>query len=328
MKIIKRSGQELVLDIGKIDNAIRKACQAVDYKNAISEGRIRIIAAEVADIFDAHNRAICTEDVQQAVGQRHELREAAAEVIRSNRRIRDNVRKVAPFYLGDANTPEPPLNDRLPRHVDPKHNGAYTCVKRLGNALKEIMPGHYPASALNSLRETTISVLHESLEPIHRSKWINKFDTLVDDIHGYLNTPNPLLTHEEHAKNIDKFVKLWIDSCYGNSDEFYTYTSNVIERKSKTSHRTRAWRGRSRRSGSGLKGTRTKTMKNQFQDFLDYLKTHPISEIGQGKTVGARANQFWNAHKKTFERAAKASGEKRGYSSAGAIASAYRTSKS
>ena len=327
MKIIKRSGQELVLDISKIENAIREVSMAVDYTNAISEGRIRIIAAEVADICDAHDRAICTKDVQQAVSRRHELREAAAEVIRSNRRIRDNARKVAPFYLGDGNTPEPPLNDRLPRHIDPKHNGAYKCVKRLGNALKEIMPGHYPASALNSLRKTTISVLHESLEPIHRSKWINKFDTLVDDIHDYLNTPDPHLTHEEHAKNIDKFVKLWIDSCYGNSDEFYIYTSSVIERKSKTSHRTRTWRGRSRRSGSGLKGTRTKMMKKQFKDFLDYLKTHPISEIGQGKTVGARAIQFWSAHKKTFERAAKATGEKRGYSGPRAIASAYRTSK-
>ena len=327
MKIIKRSGQELVLDISKIENAIRKTCQAVDYKNAISEGRIRIIAAEVADICDAHNRAICTEDVQQAVGQRHELREAAAEVIRSNRRIRDNARKVAPFYLGDANTPEPPLNDRLPRHVDPKHNGAYTCIKRLGNALKEIMPGRYPSSALNSLRKTTVSVLHDSLEPIHRSKWINKFDTLVDDIHGYLNTPNPRLTREDHAKNIDKFVKLWIDSCYGNSDEFYNYASTVIERQSKTPHRTRTWRGRSRRSGSGLKGTRTKMMRKQFREFNEFLMTHPISEIGQGKTAGARAIQFWNAHKKTFERAANASGEKRGYSSARAIASAYRTSK-
>ena len=315
------------VDISKIENAIRKACLSVDYKNALSERRIRVFAAEVADICEARDRVLGAEEVQQAVGQRHELREAAAEVIRSNRRIRDNARKVAPFYLGDANTPEPPLNDRLPRHLDPKHNGAYHCVKRLGNALKAIMPGHYPANALNSLRKTTVSVLHESLEPIHRSKWINKFDTLVDDIHDYLNTPDPHLTHEEHVKNIDKFVKLWIDSCYCNSDEFYTYTSAVIERQDKTSHSARTWRGRSRRSGSGLKGTRTKMMRKQFKDFLDYLKTHPIVETNQCKTAGARDNQFWGAYKKTFERAAKASGEKRGYSGPRAIASAYRTSK-
>lgn len=327
MKIIKRSGQEIDFDISKIENAIRKACQSVDCKNALNEGRIKIIAAEVADICEARDRVLCTEDVQQAVGQRHELREAAAEVIRSNRRIRDNARKVAPFYLGDANTPEPPLNDRLPRHVDPKHNGAYKCIKRLGNALKEIMPGHYPASALDSLRKTTVSVLHDSIEPIHRSKWINKFDTLLDDIHDYLNSPKPYLTREEHAKNIDKFVKLWIEFCLGNSDELYDYASTVVERQGKTPRRPRTGRGRNRQSRSGLKGTRTKMMRQQSEDFIEFLKANPISEIGQGKTVGARANQFWSAHKKTFERAAKATGEKRGYPNAKAIASAYRTSK-
>ena len=327
IKIIKRSGQELEFDISKIENAIRKACQAVDYKNAISEGRIKIIAAEVADICEARDRAICAEEVQQAVDRRHKLREAAAEVIRSNRRIRDNVRKVAPFYRGDANTPEPPLNERLSRHVDPKHNGAYKCVKQLGNALKEIMPGHYPSSALDSLRKTTVSVLHDSLEPIHRSKWINKFDTLIDDIHDYLNTPNPKLTREDHAKSIDKFAKLWIESCYCNSDEFYNYTSSVIEQRNEAPRRTRNWRGGNHRRGTGLKGKRTKMMRKQFTDFLDFLKMHPISEIGQGKTVGARANQFWAAHQKTYERVATASGENRGYSGAKAIASAYRASK-
>ena len=38
MKITKRSGQEVPFDITKIENAIRKASQAVDYKDALSEG--------------------------------------------------------------------------------------------------------------------------------------------------------------------------------------------------------------------------------------------------------------------------------------------------
>ena len=44
MKIIKRSGEEKEFDIAKIENAIRKASQAVDYKCALSEGRIKLIA--------------------------------------------------------------------------------------------------------------------------------------------------------------------------------------------------------------------------------------------------------------------------------------------
>ena len=50
MKIIKRSGEEKEFDVAKIENAIRKASQAVDYKNALSEGRIKLIAEEVAGV--------------------------------------------------------------------------------------------------------------------------------------------------------------------------------------------------------------------------------------------------------------------------------------
>lgn len=82
-----------------------------------------------------------------------------------------------------------------------------------------------------------------------------------------------------------------------------------------------------KRKGSGLRGTRTKMMREQFKGFCEFLKTNPISEIGQGKTVGARASQFWATHQKTFERATKAIGEKHGYPNAKAIASAYRASK-
>ena len=67
MKIIKRSGQEVEFDICKIENAIRKASQAVDYKNALSEGRIKLIAEEVAGVCAARDRAMTVEEVQDVV---------------------------------------------------------------------------------------------------------------------------------------------------------------------------------------------------------------------------------------------------------------------
>lgn len=84
---------------------------------------------------------------------------------------------------------------------------------------------------------------------------------------------------------------------------------------------------KSPRKGSGLRGKRTRAMSQQLDDFKTFLLSNPISEIGQGKTAGARAKQFWANHQKEFEKAAKASGERRGYPSAKAIASAYRTSR-
>ncbi len=67
MKIIKRSGEEKEFDVSKIENAIRKASQAVDYKNALSEGRIKLIAEEVAGVCAARDRAMTVEEVQDVV---------------------------------------------------------------------------------------------------------------------------------------------------------------------------------------------------------------------------------------------------------------------
>ena len=67
MHIIKRSGEEKTFDIAKIENAIRKASQAVDYKNALSEGRIKLIAEEVAGVCEARDRAMTVEEIQDVV---------------------------------------------------------------------------------------------------------------------------------------------------------------------------------------------------------------------------------------------------------------------
>ena len=44
------------------------------------------------------------------------------------------------------------------------------------------------------------------------------------------------------------------------------------------------------------------------------------------RTVGARASAYWRLHEKTMERDAKRTGEKRGFSCAKTLASAYRKS--
>ena len=67
MKIIKRSGEEKPFDVTKIENAIRKASQAVDYKDALSEGRIKLIADEVAGVCAARERAMTVEEIQDVV---------------------------------------------------------------------------------------------------------------------------------------------------------------------------------------------------------------------------------------------------------------------
>ena len=67
MHIIKRSGEEREFDISKIRNAIRKASQVVDIKDALSEGRINLIADEVAGVCAGRDRAMTVEEIQDVV---------------------------------------------------------------------------------------------------------------------------------------------------------------------------------------------------------------------------------------------------------------------
>ena len=67
MMIIKRSGQEVPFDITKIEDAIRKASNAVNPTEALSEHRIKLIAKEVAGVCEARDRAMHVEEIQDVV---------------------------------------------------------------------------------------------------------------------------------------------------------------------------------------------------------------------------------------------------------------------
>ena len=88
-------------------------------------------------------------------------------------------------------------------------------------------------------------------------------------------------------------------------------------------HQTKRHRGR---RGSGLKGSRTERMVEQLADFKAWLRDNPMNERNAARTVGARASAYWRLHEKTFAKDATRTGEKRGFSCAKTLASAYRKS--
>ena len=81
------------------------------------------------------------------------------------------------------------------------------------------------------------------------------------------------------------------------------------------------------RRGSGLRGTKTETMDDQLSDFKAWLLNNQTKDTDKSTTIGARATQYWNQNKKAMTKAAKESGEKRGYLNAKALAQAYRKTK-
>ena len=94
-------------------------------------------------------------------------------------------------------------------------------------------------------------------------------------------------------------------------------------RRDASPHQTKLHRGR---RGSGLKGSRTERMVEQLVDFKAWLRDNPVNERNAARTVGARASAYWRLHEKTMARDAKRTGEKRGFSCAKTLASAYRKS--
>ncbi len=67
-------------------------------------------------------------------------------------------------------------------------------------------------------------------------------------------------------------------------------------------------------------------MVDQLDAFKAWLLGNPVNERDSAKTVGARANAYERLHEKAMTRDAKRTGEKRGFSSAKTLASAYRKS--
>ena len=222
------------------------------------------------------------------------FRAAADEVIRSNRRIRDHIRSVKDFYLGDADAPVPSVDNRLETILNPKYNGACPCIEHLATAAKEYRPGEYPNTILELLRKTTLELIHDEVEPIQRTQVCNMFVTLVKDIYDYLTAAKANFRIEEHCKEIEQFRKQWNQCCYKNSDAFYEKTTSLVDarKKAKKKSKTRC-RG---------KGPQTDFKRRQRDIFLKFLERKPVTP---SVSVITRAHQCWNEHKTEWDAAAK-----------------------
>lgn len=247
------------------------------------------------------------------------FREIVATIVKKNRRIGELARKSVPFYRGKIHGPAPKLEAAL----DPKRNGSYACMKEFAAAAKALRPGEFPIRALLLFHLTTLRLIELDLEPLHRPTALNRQKRLLADILQYLSSPQSEFSQSAHETEIRQFVKNWNCACYENSDAFYLQEGAIKAQQRETSPAKPK-----RPARRGVHGQQTTRMKKQRKDFAEFLRQNPVNETESCGTVAARASQFWNLNKKTFETAAKALGEKRGYKTSKALASAYRASKS
>lgn len=67
MNVIKRSGEEVIFDESKIENAVRKANEATNPEKRMSEDAVRGITAKVVESCNKINRSIGVEEIQDIV---------------------------------------------------------------------------------------------------------------------------------------------------------------------------------------------------------------------------------------------------------------------
>ena len=135
---------------------------------------------------------------------------------------------------------------------------------------------------------------------------------------------------DEPAPKVSR--KAYLKHIFAARDSFYAALNNFncdifCQGSPPQEKRKRPAQTRSRRRGSGLKGKRTQRMSDQLAEFKAWLRDNPVNERDPAKTVGARANAYWLLHEKMMARDAKRTGEKRGFSGAKTLASAYRNVK-
>ena len=79
MNIIKRSGEEMEFERGKIAAAIRKANETVEDADKLTEARIERIAQQIEDFARTYDRALSVEEIQDLVETK--IQEAGAHAV-------------------------------------------------------------------------------------------------------------------------------------------------------------------------------------------------------------------------------------------------------
>jgi len=197
--------------------------------------------------------------------------------------------------------------------LDPTHNQAVTLI----HAANEIIVGHpqgsFPLHLAYPMVYSSMHLLKACEKRYGRVQVKAMLQAFRNQFRLWFYAGDPRCPSALYAKKLFQGEKTLLAA-------ICDHNKNISEPS--TSSRT----SRNHRKGMGLRGTRTKRMLAQMDAFVAYLKEHPVSDIGQGKTVNARARQFWAANKKRLEHAVSATGENRGYRDSKALASAYRAS--
>lgn len=233
--------------------------------------------------------------------------------------------KLTPIFIGYSSNILPPRPERASRILDCEANGAHKLLEDLASGAKAQARGELGIST-----DYLLESCNDFLEFLQKNLKSSDCETAINEIfpafEGFLNLIkglsgcDPYITTTEYHKRIDKFIRKLKDRFLNLSNAIVKYEFTLSERaKAETKKRPASTRAK---RGVGGKGPKTEFMKGQFKAFERFLTTSGYD--GEMKKLNSLAAQCWFKNKPKWDAAAKATGQKKGYSSPKVLANAFR----
>ena len=253
---------------------------------------------------------------------------AVNAIVQSHKSLYDQL--LTAFECYNNSRTLPPRANRVSRILDCEANGAHALIENLATAAKAAPRGcfdEYPDLLIAECRDF-LEFLEDNLHSSDCAGILNDIrqteEAFVNLIKG-LSGCDPNITPAEYSLRIDKFVcdlkGLFRDLGRAVVKLEYEITSKKILEDTASKSR----KSPRRRLTTGGKGPRTEFMKAQLKTFIRFLRTS--SYDGNLKKVNSLAAQCWAQNKERWDKAAKASGQNKGSSSAKVLADAYKKSE-
>lgn len=229
------------------------------------------------------------------------LRTSLADLIRLIRRLREKVRMVKPFYLGNFDAPVPPRELQLEILIDTRRNGAELRLFRFCQAARGFDCGDYPKGVFDSALRSSLQLVSE-IEEVCRAPELNRTYAAIQTFYNYLTCPLKMIPRRSHVLVIGHHFRQLCARFAADSDIFYNVTSRRLLTGTKLA--------RTRSSSHPISRLRKYTDR-QEREILDFVEC-PSFDTGRvlnGDTCYsvARAADAWSKikHPRTMPRTAE-----------------------
>lgn len=288
--------------------------------------------------------------------EKSEFAAAVNAIVMSHKKLYDLLVAALEYYT-PTSVGMPPRGKRISRILDCEANGSHALIEDLATAAKAV-----PRGELGELPDLLVAECRDFLDFLEERLHCGECAAAINDIRqteeAFVNLIkgvsgcDPNISVDDYSVRIDMFVRDLKAFFRDFGKAIVKLEYEIAQRKkkpesiaAKTAARdlfrqlldgahdagdappktAAAVKKRRARRGIGGKGPRTEFMISQLRAFVRFLTASNYD--GNLKKINSLAAQCWAKNNAKWNKAAKATGQQKGYSSARVLADAYRKSE-